>query len=341
MLSFLSDYTDGAQPRILQRFLEENSVSQPGYGEDEYCRSAREKICRFCGRDDLEVHFLTGGTQTNMVVISALLSRYEAVIAAETGHINVHEAGAIEYSGHKVIALPTHEGRLDADELQSFMERFYADGTYEHMSIPGMVYISHPTELGTLYSKEQLRRLSEVCRSYNMPLYMDGARLGYGLMSGESDLKIEDITEYCDVFYIGGTKMGALCGEAVVFTKHNMPKYFATMTKQQGAMLAKGRVLGLQFDTLFTDGLYLQIGGHAIRMAMELKSAFLEKGYPLYIDSPTNQQFFILNDEQLEKLQKGAAFSVWEKLPDGRSAVRFVTNWATTEENIRELKALL
>ena len=341
MLSFLNDYTEGAHPQVLKRLAELNMVSQPGYGEDAYCAAAKEKIRSFCGKEGLEVHFLTGGTQTNQVVISTMLRRYEAVVAAETGHINVHEAGAIEFTGHKVLALPSHEGKLDAAELAGYMERFYADDTHEHMCFPGMVYISHPTEYGTLYSKKELSAISAVCRRYEMPLFLDGARLGYGLVSPEADVTIENIVELCDVFYIGGTKVGALCGEAVVFTKNNMPRQFVTMTKQQGAMLAKGRLLGIQFDTLFTEGLYLEISRHAIDMAMKMKAAFLEKGYPLYIDSPTNQQFIILNDEQLERLRGGAVFGVWERLEDGRTVVRFATSWATSEESVEALKKLL
>lgn len=257
MLSFLSDYTEGAHPKVLEKLNELNMLSMPGYGANECCMAAKEKVKKFCGRDDLQVEFLTGGTQTNLIVISTMLRRYEAVIAAESGHINVHEAGAVEYTGHKMLTLPSHEGKVDADELKAYIERFYQDGSHEHMCFPGMLYISYPTELGTLYSKTELTRLSQVCRSYDIPLYLDGARLGYGLMSEECDLTIEDIVELCDVFYIGGTKVGALCGEAVVFTRNNMPRGFVTMTKQQGAMLAKGRLLGIQFDALFTDNLYL------------------------------------------------------------------------------------
>lgn len=337
MLSFLSDYTEGAHPKVLQKLNELNMISLPGYGEDEYCQEAKNKIKKFCGRDDLQVQFLTGGTQTNLIAISTMLKRYEAVVAADTAHINVHEAGAIEYSGHKVLTLPSKNGKVSGQALEEYMERFYADDTHEHMCFPGMLYISHPTELGTLYTKAELKKLSEVCRKYDMPLYMDGARLGYGLVSPESDLSIKDIVELCDVFYIGGTKVGALCGEALVFTKNNMPRGFVTMTKQQGAMLAKGRLVGMQFDALFTDNLYLDISRHAIKCAMELKEGFLQKGYTLYIDSPTNQQFVILNPEQLERLSKIASFSVWEKIDRDHIAVRFVTSWATSEEDLHEL----
>ena len=337
MLSFLSDYTEGAHPKVLQKLNELNMISLPGYGGDEFCREAKKKIKKFCGCEDLQVQFLTGGTQTNLITISTMLKRYEAVVAADTGHINVHEAGAIEFSGHKVLALPSKNGKVCGDDLEEYMERFYGDDTHEHMCFPGMVYISHPTELGTLYSKTELKKLSEVCHKYDMTLYMDGARLGYGLVSPESDLTIEDIVELCDVFYIGGTKVGALCGEALVFTKNNMPRGFVTMTKQQGAMLAKGRLLGMQFDALFTDNLYLEISRHAIKCAMELKKGFIRKGYTLYIDSPTNQQFVILSPEQFERLSKIASFSVWEKMDSEHIAVRFVTSWATKEEDIKEL----
>ena len=339
MLYFLSDYTEGCHPKILEALAATNLISQPGYGEDRWCRSAAEKLRALCG--EVDVHFLSGGTQANLVVISALLRRHEAVIAAETGHIAVHEAGAVEFTGHKVIALPSHAGKLDAGELDAYMRAFYADATHEHMPAPGMVYLSHPTELGTLYSRAELTALYDTCRRWDMPLFLDGARLGYGLMSPESDMTLRDIAALTDVFYIGGTKVGALCGEALVFRRGVKPRGFVTMTKQQGAMLAKGRLLGLQFDALFTDGLYWEISRHAIEQAMALKAAFLEKGYPLYADSPTNQQFVILTRAQKERLEKDVAFNVWEALPDGRFAVRFVTSWATRPETVGALKALL
>ena len=259
---------------MLERLAETNLVSQPGYGEDRFCRAAKEKIRAACGGGDLDVYFLSGGTQANQAVISAMLRRYEAVIAAETGHIAVHEAGAIEYSGHKVITLPAFDGKLRADDLAAALERFYADPNHEHMPFPGMVYLSHPTELGTLYSRAELAAIHGVCARGGIPLFLDGARLGYGLMSPESDMELKDIASLTDVFYIGGTKVGALCGEAVVFTHRNAPAHFLTMTKQQGAMLAKGRLLGAQFDALFTDGLYWELSRHAIEQAMALKAAF-------------------------------------------------------------------
>ena len=341
MLYFLSDYTEGAHPKLLERLAETNLVSQPGYGEDRFCAAAREKIRAACEKPEADVYFLVGGTQCNAVTIASLLRRWEGVIAADTGHINVHEAGAVEFTGHKVIALPQQGGKLSADTLRGYCAAFYANETHDHMPFPGMVYISQPTELGTLYSKAELEALHAVCGDYGLRLFVDGARLGYGLMSPECDMSLPELCDRCDVFYIGGTKVGALCGEALVFPKGDMPRHFATMVKQQGAMLAKGRLLGVQFDTLFTDGLYFEISRHAIGLAMKLKAAFREKGYPLFADSPTNQQFPILTKEQEEKLRRYAAFETWEPLPDGRSAVRFVTSWATREEDVDALIALL
>ena len=341
MLYFLSDYTEGCHPKVMERLAETNRISQPGYGEDCFCRSAREKIRAACGLEKAEVFFLSGGTQTNLVTISALLHRHEAVIAAESGHIAVHEAGAIEFTGHKVIPLPARDGKLDAGELDAYLTRFYADATHEHMPAPGMVYLSQPTELGTLYSKAELQALSAVCRRRGLPLFADGARLGYGLMSPGCDLSLPEFARLCDVFSIGGTKVGALCGEALVFSGIPAPRGFFTMIKQQGALLAKGRLLGVQFDALFTDGLYWEISRQAVRLALELKEAFREKGCPLYADSPTNQQFVVLTPQQLERLGREAAFSVWEPLADGRTAVRFVTSWATRPEDVEALKALL
>ena len=341
MLYYLSDYTEGAHPRILERLQETNLISQPGYGEDRFCASAREKIRAACEKPEADVYFLVGGTQCNAVTIASLLQRWEGVIAADTGHINVHEAGAIEFTGHKVIALPQQGGKLSADTVRDYCAAFYANETHDHMPFPGMVYISQPTELGTLYSKEELEALHAVCGDYGLRLFVDGARLGYGLMSPECDMSLPELCDRCDVFYIGGTKVGALCGEALVFPRGNMPAHFATMVKQQGAMLAKGRLLGVQFDALFTEGLYFEIGRHAISLAMKLKAAFREKGYPLFADSPTNQQFPILTAEQLAKLRQHAAFEIWAPLPDGRTAVRFVTSWATREEDVDALIALL
>ena len=341
MLSFENDYSEGAHEKILQRFLETNFVQVPGYGNDPYSESAKEKIRAACQCPQAEIFFLTGGTQTNAVVIDSMLQAYEGVVSAQTGHVNAHEAGAIEYTGHKVMPLAQYDGKMKAEDLESLLKTFWQDESHEHMVFPGMVYISHPTEYGTLYTKQELTDLSAVCRRYHIPLYLDGARLGYGLMSRQTDVTLPDIAELCDVFYIGGTKVGALCSEAVVFTKNNMPKYFVTHVKQHGALLAKGRLAGVQFDTLFTDNLYFEISKHAIDMAELLKQGLAEKGYPFFIDSPTNQQFIILEDEKMETLKEQVWFCFWEKLDDTHTVVRFATSWTTPEENIRKLMELL
>ena len=341
MLSFENDYSEGAHPKILQRFVETNLEQVPGYGSDPYCDSAKEKIRAACNCPDAEIFFLVGGTQTNAVVIDSMLQAYEGVVSAQTGHVNAHEAGAIEYTGHKVLSIPQYDGKMKASDLEAYLKTFWQDESHEHMVFPGMVYISHPTEYGTLYTKQELADLSAICRRYEIPLYLDGARLGYGLMSKHTDVTLPDIAELCDVFYIGGTKVGALCGEAVVFTKHNMPKYFVTHVKQHGALLAKGRLAGVQFDTLFTDNLYFEISKHAIEMAELLKQGFAEKGYTFHIDSPTNQQFIVLDDEKYNELQKQVRCCFWEKPDDTHTVVRFATSWATPKENIDKLMELL
>ena len=299
MLSFESDYIEGAHPLILDALAKTNMESLSGYGADEYTIRAKEKIAAACGISDAQIFFLTGGTQTNQIIIDTMLHQYEGVVAAQTGHVSVHEAGAIETTGRKVLTIPSHGGKMDARELDSFIQDFYADGNHEHMVFPGMAYISHPTEYGTLYTKSELEVLSEVCKKHNIPLFMDGARLGYGLESRKTDVSLGDVAKLCDVFYIGGTKVGALCGEAVVFTKKNIPAHFDNLVKKHGALLAKGRLLGVQFDTLFTDDLYFKISKNAIDRAEELKDIFRKKGYKFYIDSPTNQQFVILENEMM------------------------------------------
>lgn len=341
MLYFENDYTHGCHPKVLQALCRTNMDPASGYGSDQFTLSACDKIRAACDCPDAQVRLLVGGTQTNQVVIDSLLAPYEGVISCVTGHVNGHEAGAIEHSGHKVLALPQHEGKLCAKEVKDYIDAFYREEAFEHMVFPGMVYISHPTEYGTLYTLGELEALSSVCREYHIPLYLDGARLGYGLMSEGTDVTLADIARLTDVFYIGGTKVGALCGEAVVYTKQNMPKHFLARIKQKGALLAKGRLVGVQFDALFTDGLYLEAGAHAIRMAKMLKEAFTEKGYTFFKDSPTNQQFIVLDDAQLKRIREHAVFSRWEELPDGRTVVRFATSWATTEDDIAALKAIL
>ena len=341
MLSFSCDYNEGAHAKVLEKLIETNLIQVPGYGEDKFCESARKKIKAACQCPQADVFFLVGGTQTNMVVIDSMLAKYEGVVSAVTGHINGHEAGAIEFSGHKVLAIPQHEGKIRAVELEEYLDAFWADETHTHMVHPGMVYISHPTEYGTLYTKDELAAISSVCRRFKIPLYMDGARMGYGLASYQTDVTLPVIAEYCDAFYIGGTKVGALCGEAVVFTKKNAPKCFMTMVKQHGAMLAKGRLLGVQFDALFTDNLYYEISRHAIDMAEKMKKGLEEKGYTFYINSPTNQQFVVLENEEVEALRKHVMFSVWEKPDEEHTVVRFATSWATTEENVDKLLSLM
>lgn len=336
MISFTCDYNEGAHPLILQRLLETNLQQEPGYGEDAFTASARKRVREACGCPGAEVFFLTGGTQTNSTIIATMLRDYQGAVAAETGHIAVHEAGAVEYTGHKVLTLPSHEGKMRADDLRAYLERYYADGSYEHMVFPGLVYISFPTEYGTLYSLSELRAHRAVCDEYKLPLFVDGARLGYGLMSPACDVTLADLASLCDVFTIGGTKVGALCGEAVVFP-HGAPEHFFTMVKQHGALLAKGRLLGIQFDVLFTDGLYFQIARGAIDLAMQLKAMFVGKGYELFMDSPTNQQFVLLKPEAMARLEGKVAYEVWDRLADGRAVTRFATSWATTQEQIDAL----
>ncbi len=336
MLFFENDYGEGAHPAVLAHLAETNMEHLSGYGVDPYCASAKEKILNACGCPEGDVFFLVGGTQTNAVVIGSLLRRHEGVVAANSGHVSVHEAGAIEYTGHKVLEIGQENGKINTGELRAYMERFYRDGNHEHMVFPGMVYISHPTEYGTLYTKAELEAISGVCRAWKIPLYVDGARLGYGLASRETDVTLEDMARYADVFYIGGTKVGALCGEAVVFP-HGAPVYFMTMVKQQGALLAKGRLLGVQFDALFTDNLYLQISKNAIQTADRLKQALKEKNYQLLLDSSTNQIFVILEDEKLEELKKHVRYSFWEKSDDTHTVIRLATSWATAMEDVEKL----
>ena len=341
MLSFLSDYTEGAHPEVLQHLMERNLVTLPGYGFDEDTDEAKRKIMAACGRDDLQIWFLTGGTQTNMFAISTMLRSCEGVIAANTGHVCGHEAGAIEYSGHKVLTVPNVEGKVTVENLDNWMKSFYADESNEHTVQPGMVYISHPTEYGTLYSKAELTALSEACHKYGLPLYLDGARMGYGLMSPATDVTLNDICELTDLFYIGGTKVGALCGEALIFTKQNMPRNFLALVKQRGGLLAKMRVVSQQFDALFTNDLYFRLSRHAIDMAMMLKEMVLRKGYKLHMDSYTNQQFVIVSRQKLEELRENVRFNIWEWLDEDTAAIRFATSWATTKESIEELEKLL
>ena len=336
MLYFVNDYCEGAHEAILKRLIETNMEKLDGYGMDPYCESAKEKIREACECPNADVTFLVGGTQTNAVVIGSMLRRYEGVVAVKTGHVSIHEAGAIEYTGHKVLEIPEKDGKIDAQVLRQYLETFYQDGNHDHMVFPGMVYISHPTEYGTLYTKAELKAISEVCKSFEIPLFLDGARLGYGLVSKGTDLTLADIAHLVDVFYIGGTKVGALCGEAVVFP-NGAPKHFITMVKQQGALLAKGRLLGIQFDTLFTDELYFKISRHAIAMATRIRSIFEKHGIAIAYDSPTNQQFVVLSPALYEALSPKVAFEIWERKSEHEIICRFVTSWATKEEELDEL----
>lgn len=341
MLDFTSDYNCGIHPVILNALIATNDERATGYGDDPFTRSAAKKIKSACGRPEAEVTFISGGTQANQFVIDTSLKSYEGVVAAHTGHIASHEAGAIEYTGHKVLELPQHNGKMAAGELRKYLETFYADGNHEHMVFPGMVYISHPTEYGTLYSKAELSGLSEVCREYGIPLYMDGARLAYGIASLNTDLTLRDIADLTDIFYIGGTKCGCLFGEAIVYTRGNKPAHFAALLKQHGALLAKGRALGVQFDAMFSGDTFFSIGRSAIDSAERLKTMLAAKGFEFLIESPTNQQFVILENDYMAKLAEKVKFAFWEQVDEGHTAVRFATSWATTDRELDELEGLL
>ena len=337
MIQFQCDYNEGAHPQILQRLAETNMEQTIGYGEDKYCEEARELIRKACDDSEIDVHFLVGGTQTNTTVIAHTLRPYQGVISAKSGHINVHETGAIEATGHKVLAIDSADGKLSAEQIEEAMLAHQNEDGPEHMVQPGMVYISMPTEVGTIYTSDELRAISQVCNKYDLPLFVDGARLGYGLCSPQSDLTLPLLTQLADVFYIGGTKVGALFGEAVVIRNERMKRDFRYSIKRHGGMLAKGRLLGIQFATLFTDGLYMHIAQHAIDQAMRIKDALLQKEIPFLIDSPTNQQFPIFSNSQLELLSQKYLFSIWQKVDDSHTAVRICTSWATKTENVDQL----
>jgi threonine aldolase len=337
MIRFECDYAEGAHPQILKRLAETNFEQTKGYGEDPYCEKARHTVRRLCESESADVHFLVGGTQTNTTVIASILRPHQGVISAVTGHIHVHEAGAIEATGHKVLALPAEEGKLTARQVEQVCAGHRRDANHEHAVQPGMVYISNPTEGGTVYSRQELQALSDVCRRNRFPLFMDGARLGYGLAAEGNDLTLPGITRMCDVFYIGGTKVGALFGEAVVITNDGLKKDFRYLIKQRGGMLAKGRLLGLQFETLFEKGLYFELSHHAVRMGMLIRNAFRAKGFSFLCESPTNQQFPILTKEQICLLSQKYAFEIWTETDDSHAAVRFCTSWATRENDVQSL----
>ena len=341
MLSFESDYIKGAHPQILSALYKLNEEPFAGYGEDKFTKSAKQKIAAACNTDAKDIFFLVGGTQTNAVVIATMLKAYEGVIAAQTGHINVHEAGAIEHTGHKVLPLPAHFGKIRSQDLSVCLKTFYADENYPHMVFPGMVYISQPTEYGTLYSKAELNAIYAICKEYKIPLYIDGARLGYALASTENDVSLPELAQLCDAFYIGGTKVGALFGEAVVMTRNNAPSHFITRVKQHGALLAKGSLIGIQFDTLLTDNLYFKISKNAIDSAHQLIEILEKKGFKFFLKSPTNQQFVIVNNDKLQKLREHVATGFWEKYDENSRVIRFATSWATTQDELIKLKEIL
>lgn len=338
MILFQSDYLEGAHPRILERLAETNLEQTAGYGEDEYCKNAAQILRSLCLDDNLAVHFLTGGTQTNLTVIDAALRPHQGVITAATGHIHVHETGAVEATGHKVIALPSEDGRLRAQQIEAVCLAHEIDSSREHTVQPKMVYISNPTELGTIYSRQELRELSDVCRRHGLYLFLDGARLGYGLAAADNDLDLPCIAACTDVFYLGGTKGGALFGEAVVIRNETVKQDFRYLMKQKGGMLAKGRLLGLQFEALLEDGLYFQLAERANLLADELRAVFLEKGYSFLAKNRTNQIFPIMPDSHLEQLNARFGYSYERRIDNSHSAVRFCTSWATTQENVEQLK---
>ena len=341
MTYFNSDYTTGAHPKVLERLVETNLEHTVGYGNDQYTARAKTLIRQEIGCEDAEVMFLVGGTQTNATAIDGILARHEGVLAAESGHIAVHESGAIEASGHKVLTLPHYDGKVKTEDVESFIAEFYADETYPHMVAPGMLYISQPTEYGTVYTLEELEALSTTCHKHNIPLYIDGARMGYALAAEGADFTLKDIARLADVFYIGGTKLGTLFGEALVITNRALLKNLFPLVKQHGALLAKGRLSGVQFEAMFRDGLYYEIGRHAVALALRIREAFRAKGYEVVIESPTNQQFFRLPNEVIDRLREEVSFDYWGARSAKHSIVRFVTSWSTTKEDVDRLIELL
>ena len=339
MILFHNDYSEGCHEQVLSALIKTNMEQTPGYSEDIYCARAAEKIRKYCGREDLAVHFLVGGTQANLTVIAAGLRPHQGVLCADSGHVNVHETGAIEATGHKCLGLPSVYGKIQAKQVIDYMNAHYADPSFEHTVQPGMVYISNPTEWGTLYSKSELEELSKACRDNGLYLFLDGARLGYGLMATENDLTMGDLANLCDVFYIGGTKVGALFGEAVVISNGTLARDFRYIMKQRGGMLAKGRLLGVQFDALFTDDLYFCISKHADRLAEKLRDKFSELGYPFFMPPQSNQLFPVLPAAVRKALGEKYTFIEMDQLDGDLRVCRFCTSWATGEENVEALCA--
>jgi threonine aldolase len=325
----------------LESLIKHNDAKPTPYGFDEFSERAKGRIREAIGMPDAQIFFLTGGTQTNATTIDSMLYQYEGVICVGSGHINVHEAGAVEFTEHKIITIADTNGKMEAKTLDKYLDDFMHDGNRDHAVHPGLVYITFPTELGTLYTARELNDIYQVCQHYDIPLYIDGARLGYGLMAEGNDVSLPYLARHCDVFYIGGTKIGALCGEAVVFTNRQAHKHFFSIQKQHGAVIAKGALIGLQFEALFTDDLYFKLSRHAIDMAMQMKQFFQEKGYQFYVDSPTNQQFIVLPDAEVERLSQHIQFTHFGQADKHHTICRFVTSWATTEDDLNELKRLL
>lgn len=339
MVRFNCDYSEGAHPKVLEKLVHTNLEQTAGYGEDPYCQKAADLIREKCGRSDLAVHFMVGGTQTNLTVISTALRPHQGAVAADTGHINTHESGAIEATGHKVLALPATDGKLTAEQIQTVYDEHVQDENHEHMVQPKLVYLSFPTELGTIYSRAELTAISQTCRKNHLYLYVDGARLAYGLCAQENDLDLPALAQLCDAFYIGGTKVGTLFGEALVICNEDLKEDFRYIIKQKGGMLAKGRLLGVQFQALLEDNLYFEIGNHAVRMAMLIREACIKKGYSFLNDSTTNQQFPIMPNTVLEQLRENYEFAFWQKADEQNSVVRFCTSWATNERDVLKLAA--
>jgi len=341
MISFECDYNNGACQEVIDNLVRYNSAKPTPYGFDEFSERAKERIREACGLPDAQIFFLTGGTQTNATTIDSMLYQYEGVICVGSGHINVHEAGAVEFTEHKIITIPDTDGKMEARTLNKYLDDYMHDGNKDHAVHPGLVYITFPTELGTLYTAREINDLYQVCQRYDIPLYIDGARLGYGLMADGNDVTLPYLARHCDVFYIGGTKIGALCGEAVVFTNRKAHKHFFSIQKQHGAVIAKGALIGLQFDALFTDNLYFRLSSHAIRMAMRMRDIFRKKGYQFLVESPTNQQFVIIDNELTARLAQKVQFSHFGQTDHHHTICRFVTSWATTDEDIDTLEQLL
>ena len=337
MIYFNNDYSEGCHPKVLEALIRTNMEQTLGYGEDEYCAAAAAKIKALCGREDAAVHFLVGGTQANLTVIDAALRPHQGALCPVGGHINVHETGAVEATGHKVLTVPSDDGKITAKQVKAVVEAHRGDSSFEHMVQPKLVYISNPSEYGTLYSLEELTALSETCHELGLYLFLDGARLGYGLMAENYDVTMEDIARLCDVFYIGGTKVGALFGEAVVILNPALKEDFRYLIKQHGGMLAKGRLLGVQFDALMTDGLYFEIAKNAVKLADRIRATCDELGVPYLVPGITNQVFPIFSDGVLEQLAKGFCFTEMERVDENHRAIRFCTSWATTEENAEAL----